>query len=96
MHTRVARAVPGAWVDGGGLGPWLGAFQPPGSTEPGGGWTWLTGEPFAYAPWESNEPSNDAPGESYLHYFDRSGGRAETWNDYYDDEKLPGFIVELE
>src|SRR6266478_4337030 len=27
-------------------GPWIGGVQPPGSPEPAGGWTWVTGEPF--------------------------------------------------
>src|SRR5436190_20680061 len=29
-------------------GPWLGGLQPAGSVEPAGGWTWVTGESFAY------------------------------------------------
>src|ERR1041384_3193087 len=39
-------------------GPWIGGFQPPGSTEPSGGWTWVTqpgaGSPeaFSYFNWE--------------------------------------------
>jgi hypothetical protein len=28
---------------GHGVGPWLGGYQPAGSYEPSGGWTWVTG-----------------------------------------------------
>jgi hypothetical protein len=39
----------------------LGGTQTPGSGSPATGWTWVTGEPFSYAPWASGEP-NDAGG----------------------------------
>ena len=32
-------------------GPWLGGYQPAGSLEPAGGWTWVTGEAFVYQNW---------------------------------------------
>ena len=31
------------------LGLAKGGFQPPGSPEPGGSWTWVSGEPWAWA-----------------------------------------------
>jgi len=43
---------------------WLGAFQDHGAagfSEPGGGWSWVTGEPFTFArwgDWTDPEPSN--------------------------------------
>ena len=40
---------------------WLGGVQPPGSPEPGGGWTWVSGEPWSYENWDDGEP-NDANG----------------------------------
>lgn len=39
-------------------GPWIGTLQPPGSEEPAGGWSWVTGEPFTYARWDAQQPNN--------------------------------------
>src|SRR3569832_1494226 len=47
-----------------GHGPWIGAYQPTGSTEPDGGWSWvprsgeMNAELFSYANWETGEPNN--------------------------------------
>jgi hypothetical protein len=52
---------PAYWyVDGfnNALGPWLGGVQAPGSAEPGGGWGWVTGEPFGYTDWSLHDPDN--------------------------------------
>jgi hypothetical protein len=52
---------PAFWyVDGSGnaLGPWTGGYQQPGSTEPGDGWGWFSGEPFVYANWSFHDPDN--------------------------------------
>jgi len=48
-------------------GYWLGGFQPPGSVEPGGGWKWITSEPFIYTNWSGSEP-NDLGDENALHF----------------------------
>jgi hypothetical protein len=63
-------------------GPWLGGYQLPGAVEPAGGWTWVTGEPFAYTAWAVNEPSQTAGplNEDRLHYLGH-GGPEPTWND---------------
>ncbi|EKE05350.1 MAG: hypothetical protein ACD_19C00349G0001, partial [uncultured bacterium] len=37
---------------------WAGGMQLPGSSEPFGGWTWVTGEPFSYTNWRSYQPDN--------------------------------------
>jgi hypothetical protein len=37
-------------------GPWIGGFQPDGSSEPAGGWNWVTGEPFEYSNWFPERP----------------------------------------
>jgi len=36
----------------------LGGFQPPGSPEPAGGWQWVTGEPWGYTNWDTDQPNN--------------------------------------
>ena len=70
---------------------WLGGYQPEGSSEPGGGWTWVTDEPWTFEDWAAGEPNNMA-GEDYLEFFpwDYSEGR---WNDYPGTRTQP-FIVE--
>ncbi len=37
---------------------WFGLVQMPGSTEPGGGWGWVTGEPLTFSNWQPGEPTN--------------------------------------
>jgi Lectin C-type domain len=78
-------------------GPWLGAFQPPGSDEPAGGWQWVTGEPFAFTNWAAGEPNNFFD-ESSLHYLAQGNDNtASTWNDLVADTGVDnplGYIVE--
>jgi hypothetical protein len=83
-------------------GAWLGGEQPPGSSEPDGGWQWITGEPWVYTNWDVGEPSNtylggwgkDATGQSEERLSYTFGGVA--WNDLPDDPEVvtPRFIVE--
>jgi len=37
---------------------WFGLVQAPGSTEPAGGWGWITGEPLSFTHWQPGEPNN--------------------------------------
>jgi hypothetical protein len=39
-------------------GPFIGGYQAPGSPEPSEGWSWVIGEPFAYANWAQDEPGD--------------------------------------
>ncbi len=56
---------------------WLGGFQPIGSTEPSGGWQWVTGETWSYTNWGAGEPNNAGfLGEGGLEYRTDS-----KWND---------------
>jgi hypothetical protein len=71
---------------------WLGGYQPAGSPEPGGGWSWVTGELWSYTNWHSGEPNNVGfGGEGYLHV-----GRfaASTWNDANNGSGTNSYIVE--
>ncbi len=73
-------------------GPWLGGYQPEGSPEPNGGWTWVTGEPWSYTNWESGEPNNFANIEHVLHY---SNGNQ--WNDASSSRpNIYGYIIEFD
>ena len=78
-----------------GIGPWLGGYQPAGSPEPAGGWTWdVTGEPWGYAIWGSGEPNNWGGTEHYLHLFGHQTLKANTWNDIPHDVLIRGYIIE--
>jgi alpha-tubulin suppressor-like RCC1 family protein len=54
---------------------WIGGFQDPGTSEPNGGWRWVTGEPWSYTNWNPGEP-NDFSGEDRLMM-----GLGGSWND---------------
>lgn len=74
--------------------PWIGAFQAFGSVEPNEGFTWITGEPFAFANWRAGEPS-DTPsalgGEDTVNMA--SGG---AWNDVSRRATTKSYLVEYE
>ncbi len=82
-------------------GPWLGGFQPSGSPEPDGGWTWLNGDgAFAYTNWSPGEPNNAGGGENWLEFYGASGptARSSLWadNDQNPDpnDRIVGYVVE--
>lgn len=78
-------------------GPWIGGFQPPGSPEPDGGWTWITGEPWSFTAWAAGEPNNSAGVENSLHFYCRPAGTLLTnWNDLDGGALLNGYVVEFE
>ena len=63
---------------------WLGAYQDAASptfSEPSGGWTWITGEPWEFTSWDIGEPSECCPPagwtEDYIEFH--PDGR---WNDH--------------
>ncbi len=78
-------------------GPWIGALQPPGSAEPDGGWTWITGEPFTYTRWDAGQPNNfNGSPENRVH-FGNQRSRIPTWNDVRENfEEVVSFVVEWE
>ncbi len=78
-------------------GPWIGAVQPPGSAEPDGGWSWVTGEPFTYTRWDAGQPNNfNGSPENRIH-FGNQRSRIPTWNDVRENfEEVVSFIVEWE
>lgn len=104
--ASLANANPQAWVVdnffGNIGGPWLGGFQPNGSSEPAGGWQWVNGEGgFTYTNWAINEPNNyPGPGntESLLSFMGKGvtnlNTMVTTWNDGSSSGLLKGYIVE--
>jgi len=60
-------------------GVWLGGYQDttaPDYSEPGGGWRWVTGEPWAFAAWRSGMPDEYVAHQDYLR-----GIAFGTWDD---------------
>jgi len=62
-------------------GPYIGALQTPGSGEPGGGWTWVTGEAWGFTNWAPGEPNNFGGAENWGTLFGPGGVRSGLWND---------------
>lgn len=83
------------------IGPFLGGYQPEGSAEPRGGWSWLSGEPWEYSNWAVNlddgvidqDPrDNTQPNDSgnsrdgqRVMGFGEMNRPVSTWGDYMDD-----------
>lgn len=84
------------------FGPWIGAFQPPAGAEPNGGWTWVTGEPFALTSWRSGQPDESGCGvEDFTLFWTATPPlRAPEWADFSDGTRCGGggvsFVVEYE
>lgn len=71
----------------------IGAYQDrssPNYDEPGGGWRWVTGEPWTYTRWRGGEPNNVGGGEDYVSLWENGD-----WNDAYEDD-FTSYIVEYE
>ena len=89
-----------------GHGPLIGGYQPDGSPEPAGGWTWVTGEPFSYTNWAAGQPENFNHNEvvdglyikgteNALEFFDYGTLKPKKWNDIpHDWAGDKGYIVE--
>ena len=68
-------------------GYWIGGYQPEDSPEPGGGWTWITGEPWDFTVWRPGEPNNSG-NEDGLEI------RTSGWNDHVRSVMRSGYVVE--
>jgi hypothetical protein len=71
-------------------GAWIGAYQnttAPDYSEPGGGWRWVTGEPWGYTNWRTSEPSNSGA-EHHI------SAESHVWNDIRADYEWNAFWVE--
>lgn len=60
---------------------WIGLYQPPNTTEPGGGWVWSSGEPVVYTHWATGEPNE------YL-------GLTEDWAEMYSMDTPRGYWLD--
>jgi len=78
---------------------WLGGFQDTTAddyAEPGGGWRWITDEPWDYSNWARPEPNNFLGGENVLE-MDRAADSPDAfgWSDQSDYESTnSGYYVE--
>jgi len=67
---------------------WIGFRQLPGSTEPAGGWEWISGEDVGFVNWGGLEPTNHRPAEDYA-VMRHDGG----WTDW--DHRRSDFVPTL-
>lgn len=99
----------GSLLAGDFYGTWIGAYQDPNAanySEPGGGWTWITGEEWSYENWHGPEPSNSRDGEDGLQFkWTNTGASVGQWNDSARDSTFwessyradfLGYVVEYE
>lgn len=75
---------------------WTGGLQPAGSTEPGGGWSWVTGEPFAFNNWWPGEPNNSGGIENRIIFDHGTTANGKSWNDLRDTALASGYVVEYD
>lgn len=84
---------------------WIGGFQPEGSSEPGAGWQWVTGEAWSFTNWAEFEPNNGdgADPERHMSLWRADWGDPVpapdtvlgVWNDLPDWYAAPGYVVEF-
>jgi hypothetical protein len=84
-------------------GPWLGADWDGSGFGPTAGWSWVTGEDFAYTGWNEGEPNHlflAGGDEDALHFSTTELGTIKLpggWNDIFSRRNDPiGYFVEFE
>jgi uncharacterized protein YfaP (DUF2135 family) len=75
---------------------WIGGFQLPDSTEPDGGWKWVTGEPWDFSNWFQGEPNNDGGSEDSVLFDHLVTDAGKSWNDGDGTRTIYGYLVEYE
>lgn len=79
---------------------WIGGHQAPGASEPGGGWGWVTGEPWSYANWRGDAPNDDRSdrgiNEDAVHLYGTDTWSTGHWNDLAETRELKSYVVEIE
>jgi hypothetical protein len=79
---------------------WTGGIQPAGTVEPGGGWSWVTGEAFTFSNWAPGEANNTNGEEDNLEFWwaDQSNSNGAIWNDLSSGNMsyISGYVVEFE
>lgn len=75
---------------------WLGGLQPTGSTEPNGGWSWVTGEAFVFNNWWPGEPNNAGGIEDRIVFDHGVSAAGKAWNDLGGSGNASGYVVEYD
>ncbi len=77
---------------------WIGGYQPGGSQEPSGAWSWVTGEAWGYTNWNTDEPNEGVTGEDFLEICAHQGDWWGKWNDNLNASSYHNtrFLVEYE
>jgi autotransporter-associated beta strand protein len=79
---------------------WLGAYQPDGSSEPGGGWTWLGGEPVVFEKWRSQKPSEKVASTTEQYAQQYLFGTISSTGNWDNSENaaaaMGGYVLEIE
>jgi peptidoglycan hydrolase-like protein with peptidoglycan-binding domain len=84
------------------VGPWIGLFQEPDSSEPRGGWRWVTNEPITFQNWSQGQPNNYAGRQNFaaFHSHGKKEPRLEQrpieWDDFGGPDLVKSFIIEIE
>jgi hypothetical protein len=81
---------------GGIVGPFIGLYQADQSSEPTGGWVWVTGEPLNYVNWARGQPDNNQGRGVYGRFYspNKSEELPSKWDDAWGPAK--SFIIEIE
>lgn len=79
-------------------GPWIGGYQDrnaPDYSEPGGGWRWVTDEPFTYTNWTPGALNNGNGGteEDYMMFGGWGSEKTAKWNDAPNGPNI-GYVIE--
>lgn len=73
-------------------GPWIGGVQTNKESEPAGGWSWVSGEPWSYVNWANGQPDNSGNIEEHAHFLANTSGHASTWNDLPSSLGAAGWV----
>ena len=95
--TSFPSAVPAV----GGVGYWIGGYQPPATTPADAGWLWVSGEAFGFTDWSDGQPDDGGVlmDEDAIHFTavsDGGFGGIPGWADRNQTETTPGYVVEFE
>lgn len=75
---------------------WIGGYQPVGSPEPAGGWSWVTGEPFAYNNWFPPAEPNNSGNQDRIMFAHLVLADGKAWDDFIGVNNGRGYVVEYD
>jgi hypothetical protein len=76
-------------------GAWIGATKPnPSQTPLTSGWTWVTGEAWAFTDWRATQPDNQGGNQDVAHFSANSN--VGEWGDDAHDSTFGAYVIEFE